>query len=115
GAIYRSDDRGWNWVRTSASLVPGMGEPADDAKVNGRKLAVDPRNPDVLLASSPRGPIRLTINGGDDWIDIEGIPAAQTSGHQAMGDLLLFDPGTPEVNGRTSGVYASSWGNGVFR
>lgn len=115
GWVYRSDDRGRNWTRTALSRVEGMGGVANNAKVNGRKMAVDPRNPDVLYVGIPDGLLAATGDGGRTWSTVAGIGPAERQGEERMGYLIAFDPRSPQIDRRTSVIYVASWGAGVHR
>ena len=115
GWVYRTDDRGRCWTRTGFPRATGMGGVANNAKVNGRKIAVDPHDPDVVYVGAPRDPIRVTRDGGTTWATIDAIPQAGSRDGEHMGYLVIVDPRSPKINGRASTVYAASWGQGVHR
>lgn len=114
GRVYRSDDRGRRWFRTACPPLEGMSGVAPSARMNGRKIAVDPRDPDVVYVAPPRGGMVATRDGGATWRPIE-IPMAGEQGGEPMGGLVIFDPASPAIEGRTSTIYASPWGSGVHR
>lgn len=115
GWVYRTDDRGRSWIRTAFPRVDGMGGVANHAKVNGRKMAVDPRRPDVVCVGAPGSPIRLTDDGGATWRDAPDVPLSGRRGEEEMGYLVIFDPSSQPFANRTSVIYAASWGSGVHR
>src|SRR5215469_5022676 len=92
--IYKSTDAGKNW--THLGLRNGQQIPG---------LAVDPRDPNRLLAAvlgHPYGPceergIYLSTDGGQDWTKV--LSKNENTG----GDQVEFDPANPDV------VYASMW------
>jgi photosystem II stability/assembly factor-like uncharacterized protein len=92
--IYKSTDAGKTW--THLGLRDGQQIPG---------LAVDPRDPNRLLAAvlgHPYGPseergIYLSTDGGQNWTKV--LSKNQNTG----GDQVEFDPSNPEV------AYASMW------
>lgn len=114
GRIYRSDDRGVNWFRTACPPLSGMSGVAPTARMNGRKIAVDPSDPDIVYVAPPRGAIVATRDGGATWTST-GMPEAGESNGEPMGGLVIFDPMSPAVEGRTSVIYACPWGAGAHR
>lgn len=115
GWLYRSDDAGRSWVRTAYPRVEGMGGVANESKVNGRKIAVDPHDPDTVYVGAPRDPLRVSQDGGRSWRSLTGLPGAGRQGAEAMGYLVAIDPAAPRRDGRAAIVYACPWGAGVHR
>lgn len=115
GWLYRSDDSGRNWRRTAFPRVEGMGGVANESKVNGRKIAVDPHDADTVYVAPPRDPLRVSRDGGRTWKPGAGLPAPGQLGGEWMGSLVIIDPTAPRLNGRASVVYACPWGGGVHR
>jgi photosystem II stability/assembly factor-like uncharacterized protein len=109
GRVYRSDDRGDSWTRTS---FPPVGMDAnDDYRMLGQKMAVDPANPDVVYAGTPGDGLYVTTDGGAGWLRVDAVPAGQQAGFTG----IAFDPTSGTLGGRTRTVYAPSYGNGVWR
>ncbi|SFL93721.1 WD40/YVTN/BNR-like repeat-containing protein [Methylorubrum salsuginis] len=115
GWLYRSDDAGRSWARTAYPRVEGMGGVANESKVNGRKIAVDPHDPDTVYVGAPRDPLRVSHDGGRSWRSVTDVPVAGMLGDEAMGYLVIVDPTAPQWDGRASVVYACPWGAGVHR
>src|SRR5882724_6123664 len=66
GGLYRSDDAGATWTRTSG-----------DTRIWGRgwyfcKTAVDPKNPDIVYVSNTS--LYRSIDAGKSWTPIKGAP-----------------------------------------
>ncbi len=66
GGLYRSDDAGATWARTSS-----------DARIWGRgwyfcKVVVDPKNPDIVYVSNTS--VYRSTDGGRTWTAIKGAP-----------------------------------------
>ena len=87
--IIKSSDGGTTWARTNAGL----------ANLDMYALAIDPHNPQVLLASTYGG-VFMTTDGAKSWQPYgRGLPAGGVA-------AFTFDP-----NGST--VYAATNGDGV--
>ncbi|PXW50186.1 hypothetical protein [Methylobacterium sp. B4] len=110
GWLFRSDDAGRRWIRTKHRRIDRAAG-ATEARAFGRKMAVDPRNADIVCAGGA-GFVSLTTDGGANWVQIRDLPAP--SG-MADGFLVIFDPSSPDRQGRTMIAYAASWSNGVYR
>lgn len=111
GKVYRSRDRGASWTET-AFAAEGPMDPNDTFRAWGEKMAVDPANPDVVYAGTPRRGLLVTTDGGASWRVARGVPVA-TSGAGITG--IVLDPSGGLTHGRTRIVYATSNGNGVYR
>lgn len=119
--IYRSTNRGANWVRSAA-----FGESAANANDNYRtgsfKIAVDPSNADVVYVGTRDDGLRRSLDGGASWTTISAIPVGLHS-YNAQGNLtdtgggisVFFDRSGGTAAGRTNVIYASSWKNGIWR
>ena len=60
--VFKTLDGGINWYKTGA---------ISNALYNGRKLIIDPNNPNVLLAATSIGVFR-TPDGGNNWYSVSG-------------------------------------------
>ena len=114
GHIFRSDDGGRAWTRTGFRQVPGIDANAA-TKLFGRYIAVDPADPDVAYVGTPANGLWFTGDGGATWSRVDGIPPARSSGlGQGGGHLVAFDRSSTLSGGRTQGIYATSYGTGVY-
>ena len=115
GLVFRSDDSGGDWTRTAFAKTA---MDANDAfRTFGAKMAVDPVNPDVVYAGTPREGLRLTLDGGRTWADVAGVPpglAAAQGGYPGITGIV-FDKSAGAVAGKTATIFAASYGHGVFR
>lgn len=109
GFVYRSNDRGAHWTRTSFAAVPM--DANDGYRTLGQKMAVDPANPDVVYVGTPQNGLFVTFDAGASWQQVSGVPVAGNAGITG----IAFDPTSGTTGGRTRTVYASSYGNGVWR
>ncbi len=122
GHLFVSSDQGLTFSQTTFDPVVSNAN-APFGRGFGDKLAVDPFDPDLVLAGGPDVPLRRSTDGGVTWTDTD-LPAGleqprlvETTGGEirSVGTTgLSFDP-TSATGDSTSVVYAASWGNGVFR
>ncbi len=114
GYVYRSDDQGHTWTRTAFAQVEM--DPNDSYRTLGEKLAVDPANPDVLYVGTPRNGLFVSQDGGASFTPAAGVPAGLQASNGWPGITgIVIDPNSRRTGGRSRLVYASSYGNGVWR
>jgi hypothetical protein len=115
GYVYRSDDRGNHWTRTAFANVQMNAN--DDFRTMGQKMAVDPANPDIVYVGTPENGMFVTSDGGATWGSVHNIPKSKpVSNGQYPGHAgIVFDTTSGATNGKTNTIYASSYGNGVYR
>jgi hypothetical protein len=114
GYVFRSDDRGDDWVRTGFKHVAGI-DPNASTRLFGRYMTVDPANPDIVYVSTPSNGLWRTEDGGGSWSQLNAVAIAGSSGlDQGGGHLIAFDLSSGVIGGRTQGIYASSYGAGVY-
>jgi hypothetical protein len=108
GYVYRSDNRGATWTKTSFAQVT---DGSNDAyRTYGRKIAVDPANPDVVYAGSPSSGLFVSTNAGASWSQISSLGTSTS----AVGFAVAFDPTSSVVGGKTQGIYAAAYGTGAY-
>ena len=114
GRIYVSADRCATWTRTAFPAIAA--NPNSSESSWGHYIAVDPANADIVFAGTPSNGVYFTADGGASWsrIPSAAIPPAAKAEGQGGGDVIAFDPTSAVVGGVTQGVYASSYGAGVF-
>lgn len=98
--LYLSNDGAVSWTGSGEGIRANMSIAA---------LAIDPQNPDIMLAADGGfGHMFRTRDGGATW---EELPAfrAQLSENGAVGDISAF------VEGGITVFYAATRWNGVFR
>ena len=115
GAVYRSDDRGGHWIRTSFAAVPM--DANDDFRTTGPKMAVDPANPDIVYIGTLADGVFFTIDGGSSWAPIKEIPSSRQAPNGRPGGHpgITFDVSSGVNKGKTNVIYVPSYGNGVYR
>lgn len=112
GKVLSSTNKGATWT-DAPGWTPVTADPNDHNRAMGPFMAVDPGNENELLVGTPSGGVFYTTNGGTTFTHIAGIP---NSGAPAQGQgnaLIAFDQ-TTTSGGATPGIYASSYGNGVY-
>ena len=110
GILYRSDNKGDTWQKTSLSHLVAAAN--TNFRMNGPKMAVDPSNPDIVVAGSDSTGLWQTSDGGSTWNKIDTVPDPQP---QAGYTGIAFDPKTGVADSKAQTIYVCSWGNGVYR
>lgn len=106
--LYRSTNGGDSFLPVGPSSIAM--EPNGDYRANGERLAVDPLNPNVAYFGSRDAGLYRTTEGLL-WNTVSGV----SQGTPGLGvGLVKFDPDSPAIGGRTSGIYAASVGAGVY-
>lgn len=99
--VFRSDDRGRTFRKTALrGVIFNFEGPNFALRLNGPKMAVDPRDADTVFIADIRGRLFRTLDGGAHWRLIEGAP-------QSEAPTLCFDP-----DGAT--LYFSSGPHGIW-
>lgn len=119
--FYRSDNKGASWTRSTAFGV-AEANPNDDYRTGSFKIAVDPVNADIVYVGTRDDGMRRSVDGGVTWTTINDIPVGEHR-YNEKGQLIdtgggisiFFDPAGGSNGSRTNIVYASSWGNGIWR
>jgi hypothetical protein len=106
GYVFRSDDAGAHWTRTAFVRSLGM-DPNDQGtylpRTMGRRIAVDPANPDIVYIGTVQDGLWRTTNGGSSWSKITAVPTATLA---TGGMLVAFDGSTK--------IYCASFGQGLW-
>ncbi len=108
--IYRSDNQGDDWTKTSFPSTP-MPANKDDSKTSGERLSVDPVNKDVVYMATIEDGLWKSDNAGITWGQVANIP----NGIVGRGvRQVLFDPSSIVIAGKTSRVLVTVDGEGMF-
>jgi photosystem II stability/assembly factor-like uncharacterized protein len=83
--IYRSDDAGETWVRTTTDTRPGARIGGGDVPL----LAVDPRNPDIVYVDSTV--TWKSTDAGRTWTGLRGAPGGDDYQH------IWINPDNPAI------------------
>jgi hypothetical protein len=83
GYVFRSNDRGTTWTRTSFPLTPM--DANDGLRFVTQKMAVSPTDPNVVLIGTASSGLYRTIDGGTIWTQIATVPTTGPVGGIAFG------------------------------
>lgn len=119
---YRSTDKGKTFQKTDLPRVYSRANDQNFAggieRIMGPKMAIDPANPNIVWTSGDMGEgLWFTDNGGGTWISNSQVPHPNdgTSSKTNLGPyLVVYDPSSAIVSGRTQGIYVASYGHGLF-
>jgi len=106
GWLYRSDDRGVSFAKTS---MPQAEVDANSPyRHYGPFIAVHPRNPDLVMFGTPADGLWRSEDGGTHWLRIASVPPSQsdhedTRGRRAPGVVVWFTPGGDKVWAMSAG------------
>lgn len=116
GNVYRSVNYGTTWQQTSFATVTNMNA-NDSYGAFGQKMAVDPVNPNVVYVGTAQNGLFVTTDGGASFNSVSTIPVSLTDTNSVYPGIsgIAFDPTSGTTGGRTKVIYASSYGNGVYR
>jgi photosystem II stability/assembly factor-like uncharacterized protein len=84
-AIYRSDDSGASWSRTTTDVRPAARIGGGDLPV----LAVDPQNPDIIYSASTV--TWKSTDGGKTWTGLRGAPGGDDY------QKIWINPNNPDI------------------
>lgn len=106
GEVYRSDDRGFHFVKKSP---PPQDWDQYITRAGGPKMAVDPANPDIVVFGALNSPLFISRDAGESWIGADVPYSDELWGHR-----VVFDPSSAVVDGATQGIYVTIGGSGVY-
>jgi hypothetical protein len=113
GRVLKSIDSGSTWADTGRHFVIS-GNSA--WRTGGERLAVDPINSSVVFFGTRTEGLWSTVDAGATWQSLVSPrigPALQ--GDPAGVGFVVFDPSSPVIAGRTTGIYAGVEGVGILR
>jgi hypothetical protein len=91
--------------KATPSIAPVVIDPLDSQIIYAgavRSLAVDPRSPSIVYASTRAGDVFKTTNGGESWTPIN-------NGLRVAGiESVVLDPKNPDI------IYAGTTADGVY-
>jgi len=112
--IYRSDDMGGHWRRTS--FAPTTMDANDEHRTSGPKIAVDPFDSDLVYVGTPEGGLFASADGGGSWTSVAQVPVADAAPDKTYPGMtgLVFDARAGQSGAKAAKLFASSYGHGVF-
>ena len=114
GKVYRSAMPGGSWVDLGLAQDT-TADPNANAATYNSKLAIDPANPNALIACTPTAGCSFTTNANlgasATWTAIPSSSIA--AGNRLFGYLVAYDPSTTS-SGSTPGIFVFSYGQGVY-
>jgi hypothetical protein len=116
GFVYVSTDSGGTWTRTGFPRATGIDPNDSKVRTMGRFMAVDPANPNILFVGTPTQGLWVTRNGGTTFSQITAVGngTVPTGGSEGGGHVIAFDPSSNVSEGATQGVYATTYGTGLY-
>ncbi len=112
GQIYKSTNRGDTWTATNFAPHKIKMEPNGHGRQEGERLAVDPKNSDIVYYGSMGNGLWLTQDGGANWSQIKGIPSG-TPKHGV--NTVVFDRNNPDTGSRTRVAYSTVDQGGIYK
>jgi BNR/Asp-box repeat len=110
--IYKSTDGGLHFTPGNMSTAAIAGNPNNNHRWTGERLAVDPANPSVLYFASESQGVFHSTDGGQTWSQFTGSSAPPTN-IEFVNIQFAHAPGTVNINGVTASktLYAVSINN----
>jgi len=108
--VYRSDDRGTSWIKTTLRGISGANANGS-GKFANQKMAIDPSNPKVVYVGTPTNGVWRSFDAGSTWEQITDVVSGTTPGNAG----IAFDSYSGMTNGRTNTIYIPSYGQGIWR
>ncbi len=109
GAFMRSDDRGATWKLIPWHLKMGGNELS---RSNGERLAVDPKQPNVLYFGTRRDGLWKSTDEAENWRKVDSFPIADDKNKGLGLIFVLFDPTSGKQGDETPAVYVGSQTDG---
>lgn len=113
GRIFKSTNQGTTWTQTNYSFVSFNDMPPNESYgfSMGRRMVIDPINPNIVLVGTYNG-VWQTTNGGSTWTSLSSSISTPTN----YGCMLAYDERVSTQSASTSLViYAASYGRGVYK
>lgn len=110
------------WTVTAASTAFGQFTNANSSthtingpyRINGRKMAVDPNNPNILYIGTPsQGVVMFTDGGASTFTSVSAIPTSTADGSGNFPSYAIaFDPASGTTGGATNTIYVAPFAVG---
>lgn len=117
GILLKSENQGQSWKILNLALPMGGNE---FWRWTGERLAVDPKNSNIVYFGSRLNGLWYSQNGGESWnqINSEQVPIGEThpeTNQKAGVSFVTFDPTAETLEGKTKIIYVGVAGKGVYR
>ncbi len=124
GLMFTSGNQGATWIKMSnfPSISWSGDSNGNSSRINQRKMAIDPINPDVVLIGTPSNGVYACYNGTSGatatFTPLSGIttPTSRNGiagiSFDASSGTITTGPASPAA--QTTTMYAGSSGNGVY-
>ena len=111
--LFISNDRGDSWAETNFSYRT---EGNSRWRFAGERLAVDPRNSNVIYYGTMEDGLVRSLNGGGNWGRRNDVPLGDVVHENfAAGVTTVLIDGRTGQNGRSKTVIAATAGQGIWR
>lgn len=111
GAVFVTSNSGGTWMHlTNFTANISDADSNNGFRIYGYRMAVDPQNDAICYIGTPSAGLQVTFDGGSSWSTVSGVTASSVGGI-----LVAFDPTSSVSDGKKQGIFAASWGQGVWR
>ena len=114
GFLLKSTNKGNSFVMTNLDVKMAGNK---KGRMYGDHMAVDPNNSNVVYYGSRKEGLQLSTDGGINWnqVNTSKVPFGVTADGTEIGvNAIVFDPSGGTTSGKTSRIYASVWGVGLY-
>lgn len=101
--LYKTTDKGASWTKTNFPVTDGYTSVHNRA--DGQKMAIDPKNPDIVFTGTQKSGFWVTRDGGVSWQKIDAIPQGTNAN----------DPGMTGITIQGSTIFVGTAGAGVYQ
>lgn len=117
GTILKSENQGQSWKILTLSLPMGGNE---FWRWTGERLAVDPKNSNIVYFGSRLNGLWSSQNGGESWSQInpDQVPIGEKhpeTNQKAGVSFVTFDPTSETLEGKTKIIYVGVSRKGIYR
>lgn len=117
GIVLKSENQGQSWKILNLSLPIGGNE---FWRWTGERLAVDPKNSNIVYFGSRLNGLWYSQNGGESWnqINPEQVPIGEPhpeTNQKAGVSFVTFDPTSETLEGKTKVIYVGVSRKGIYR
>lgn len=112
GQIYKSHNRGDTWTATTFAAHKIKMEPNGPGRQEGERLAVDPKNSDIVYYGSMGNGLWMTQDGGNSWSQAKGV---STGAPKHGVNTVVFDRNTADTGAKTRVAYVTVDQGGIYK